>query len=86
MQGTPSHSIRIRVDQVERLIMFDYEPGSDDALFDICDNEGHILKTGDVHGPVTQVQLTDVLGDELILMVLDGESSMVRSLDLRMAV
>lgn len=35
--------IRLRVDQLERLLMFDYEPGTQDALFDICDQHGHIV-------------------------------------------
>lgn len=65
--------------------MFDYEPGAPDALFDICDVNGHVLKTGGVTGPVTQVRLTDVNGDDLILMVLDGETSTVRPIHLRQA-
>lgn len=84
--GNPgTHSIRIRIDQIERMLMFDYEPGSEDALFDICDHQGHILKTGEIRGPVTQVRLTDVHGDDLILMVLDGESSTVRNIHLSKA-
>ncbi len=83
MSSQHTHEIRIRIDQIERLLMFDYEPGTEDALFDICDQQGHILKTGEVHGPVTQVRLTDVHGDDLILMVLDGETSTVRPIQLR---
>lgn len=77
------HQIRIRVNDIERLLMFDYEPGTEDALFDICDHNGHILKTGEVTGPVTSVRLKDVQGDDLILMVLDGEVSTVRPIHLR---
>lgn len=85
MHSNEAHEIRIRVDQIERLLMFDYEPGSEDALFDICDKHGHILKTGGIKGPVTQVRLMDVDGDDLILMVLDGESSTVRPIQLNKA-
>jgi hypothetical protein len=56
--------IRLRVDQIERLLMFDYEPGSDDALFDICDRNGRIVKTGEVSGPETRVRITDLDGEE----------------------
>lgn len=83
MSNQNPHEIRVRIDQIERLLMFDYEPGTEDALFDICDQQGHILKSGEVRGPVTQVRLTDVYGDDLILMVLDGESSSVRPIHLR---
>ena len=82
-QGTSD--IQIRIDQIERLLMFDYEPGTADALFDICDTHGHILKSGTVQGPVTKVVLSDVRGEELILMVLDGETSTVRPLHLQKA-
>lgn len=85
MAPIPLHKVHIRIDQLERLLMFDYEPGSEEALFDICDPEGNILKTGPVQGPVTHVQLTDVNGENLILMVLDGEVSTVRPIDLRKA-
>ncbi len=82
-QGTSD--IQIRIDQIERLLMFDYEPGTEDALFDICDTHGHILKSGTVQGPVTEVVLSDVRGEELILMVLDGEFSTVRPIHFQKA-
>ncbi|MEZ4757902.1 MAG: hypothetical protein R2817_13825 [Flavobacteriales bacterium] len=75
--------IRLRIDQLERLLMFDYEPGCEDALFDICDDRGNILKTGEVNGPVTRVRVTDLQGEDFYLMVLDGESSMVQPFQLR---
>ena len=77
------HEIRVRIDQLERLLMFDYEPGTQDALFDICDSQGHIVKTGDVRGPVTRVRITDLKGQDYYLMVLDGEISTVQPFQLR---
>jgi hypothetical protein len=78
-------TIRLRIDQLERLLMFDYDPQSPDALFDICDSYGHILKTGEVTGPVTHVRLTGLQGEDLILMVMDGEFSTVQPIHLRKA-
>lgn len=75
--------IRVRIDQIERLLMFDYEPGTADALFDICDAHGRIVKTGEVNGPVTRVRITDLDGEEYYLMVLDGETSTVKPFQLR---
>jgi hypothetical protein len=75
--------IRVRIDQIERLLMFDYEPGTQDALFDICDQHGHIVKTGEVSGPETRVRITDLDGEEYYLMVLDGEVSTVKPFQLR---
>ncbi|MEO8589540.1 MAG: hypothetical protein ABI432_09240 [Flavobacteriales bacterium] len=85
MEQEPHH-IRLRIDQIERLLMFDYEPGSQDALFDICDSDGRIVKTGEVSGPETRVRITDLDGEEYYLMVLDGELSTVKPFQLRRAV
>ena len=81
-----ANHIRVRIDQIERLLMFDYEPGSQEALFDICDSQGHIVKTGEVNGPVTRVRITDLEGEEYYLMVLDGEVSTVKPFQLLKAV
>ena len=83
--SSPSRQIRLRVDQLERLLMFDYEPGTEGALYDICDPDGHIVKTGDIRGRQTRVRLTDLNGGEFFLMVLDGEMSTVKPFRLRKA-
>jgi hypothetical protein len=85
MSAPGSLTIRIRIDQLERLLMFDYDPSSPDAMFDICDADGHILRTGEVTGPVTHVRLTGLNGEDLVLMVLDGELSVVQPIHLRKA-
>ena len=77
--------LRIRVDQLEKLLMFDYEPGSEDALFDICDGAGRIVRTGEIRGPITRVRLTGLSGEEYYLMVLDGDRSAVAPFQLRRA-
>lgn len=80
---TPRYELRLRIDQVERLLMFDYEPGTEGALFDILDANGSIVKSGDVHGPMTRVRITDLDGEDYYLMVLDGEASTVQPFQLR---
>lgn len=83
---TPDTELRVRIDKLEQLLMFDYEPGTEDALFDLCTSDGHIVKTGEVKGPVTRIRLTDMEHNELVLMVLDGERSVVHPIQLRKAV
>ena len=79
------HEIRIRIDQLERLLMFDYDPDTEGALFDICDANGRIVKTGEIAGRQTRVRITDLDGDEYYLMVLDGGLSVVKPFQLRRA-
>lgn len=76
------YELRVRIDQIERLLMFDYEPGTEGALFDILDADGHIVKTGDIRGPVTRVRITDLQGQDFYLMVLDGETSAIQPFQL----
>lgn len=87
MGNRPQHTeLKIRIDKVEQLLMFDYEPGHEDALFDLCTSDGHIVKTGDIKGPVTSIRLTDVQDQDLVLMVLDGDLSVMHPVHLRKAV
>lgn len=85
-KGKTTTELRIRVDKIEQFLMFDYEPGTEDALFDLCTHDGHILKTGDIKGPITRIRLTDIRDRELVLMVLDGDQSVVQPVHLRKAV
>jgi hypothetical protein len=85
-RGSPTRELKVRIDRIEQLLMFDYEPGTEDALFDLCTSDGHILRTGEVKGPVTEVRLAGVKDHELVLMVLDGDRSVVHPIHLRKAV
>lgn len=85
-KGKPTTELKVRIDRIEQLLMFDYEPGNEDALFDLCNSDGHILRTGDIKGPVTRVRLTDIHDQELVLMVLDGDRSVLQPIHLRKAV
>ncbi len=77
--------LRVRIDELEQLLMFDYDASTQDALFDIVDASGRIVKTGDVQGPVTRVRITDLDGRAYFLMVLDGELSVIEPIQLRKA-
>lgn len=83
MSALQPFGVHLRIDQAERLLMLDYEPGTAGALFDILDPHGNIVKTGHVRGPVTRVRITDLDGEEYIIMVLDGENSMMQPFQLR---
>ena len=70
---------------IRNTLTADKNESRQDALFDICDQQGHIVKTGEVEGPVTRVRITDLQGEEYYLMVLDGELSTVKPFQLRKA-
>ncbi len=84
-KGNSTRTLHVRINQIEQLLMFDYEPGCEGAVFDLCTRDGHIVKTGDITRPVTEVPLSDVHDLELVLMVLDGDCSVVHPVHLRKA-
>lgn len=54
-------------------IEISYTPKTDRTLFDICDLNGRILKTGGISNSQTQVDVSDLFEDQYILLVLDGD-------------
>lgn len=54
-------------------IEISYTPKTDRTLFDICDLNGRILKTGGISDAYTRVDVSDLYEDQYILLVLDGD-------------
>jgi hypothetical protein len=54
-------------------IEISYTPKTDRTLYDICDLNGRILKTGGISDSKTQVDVSDLHEDQYILLVLDGD-------------
>lgn len=50
-----------------------YTPRTDRTLFDICDINGRIIKTGHIHAKDTKVELQELENDNYILLILDGD-------------
>lgn len=65
--------LRVEVSDDQRFLEIDYRPGSGEALYDICDTNGRILKTGKIKGRGLKVAITDLLSSAYVLLVLDGD-------------
>jgi hypothetical protein len=50
-----------------------YTPKTERTLFDICDLNGRILKTGGITKANTSVDVSDLYDDQYILLILDGD-------------
>ncbi len=61
--------MRINGDEME----LDYTPKTNRTLFDICDVNGRILKTGQILKKLTTVLLNELDNDNYILLILDGD-------------
>lgn len=50
-----------------------YTPQTDRTLFDICDINGRIIKTGQINEKETKVDIPELENDNYILLILDGD-------------
>jgi hypothetical protein len=81
----PVHGPGLRLEQQGEMLTLRYTPNSGEALFDICDRAGHILKSGGITGLETRIRIAELMGEELYVMILDGDESTVKPLSLRKA-
>lgn len=73
----PARQFHIHIDHAVLTLEFDHAPGTEGALYDICDAAGHVLKYGGITGRRTSVRLDGIHGGELILRVLQGDHATV---------
>ncbi|MEO8067706.1 MAG: hypothetical protein ABI599_08455 [Flavobacteriales bacterium] len=83
--ATNNRGAGLRFEQHGEMLTLRYTPNSGEALFDICDQAGHILKSGGITGLETRIRIAELMGEELYVMVLDGDESTVKPLSLRKA-
>ena len=51
----------------------EYQPATDRTLYDVCDLNGRIIKTGTIRNKITEVDTSDLSGSHYILLILDGD-------------
>jgi hypothetical protein len=66
--------LRIQLTDDQRYLEVDYRPGTHDALYDICDTNGRIIKTGKMNGNRIKIAVSDLISSAYVLLVLDGEN------------
>lgn len=69
MQNTTNPlELRVRVDKLEQVLMFDYEPGTGDRLFGLFDPDGNPVLLEQANGPITHIRVLDMDGTSLASM------------------
>ncbi len=82
MLGT-EEQIQINGDPSSGVIELNYTPKTTRTLFDICDLNGRILKTGKITHENTAIELSDLSEEShFIILVLDGDRVCSRKLQL----
>ena len=75
----------IKLDPRASTLTFSYAPKTDRALFDICDLNGRILKTGEIADDATKVKVAELHEDQYILLVLDGDEAASKRFEIKRA-
>jgi len=75
----------IKLDPRAVTLTFTYSPKTTRALFDICDLNGRILKTGEIAEQDTKVKVAELHEDQYILLVLDGDEAASKRFEIKRA-
>lgn len=65
--------LNIRLTEDQHFLEIEYKTGNKDALYDICDINGRIIKTGKIERRSMRVAVNDLLDSAYVFLVLDGE-------------
>jgi len=77
--------VMIKLDPRANTLTFSYAPKTTRALFDICDLNGRILKTGEIAEVDTKVLVSELHEDQYILLVLDGDEAASKRFEIKRA-
>jgi hypothetical protein len=65
--------LKLEVNNDQGYLEVDYRPSSEGALYDICDTNGKIIKTGKLDGKRLRVGINDLISSAYIFLILDGK-------------
>ena len=75
--------IIIQKDLNEQILQVWYEPRSERSIYDICDINGSVIKTGSLQEDGTRVDISELEKSEYLLLILDGEDILKRKISLK---
>ena len=65
--------LQVKIDQNNSELSLRFNSETERTIYDICDVNGRILKTGKVSDESTTVDLSKLPSDRYILLILDGD-------------
>ena len=65
--------LRLKLSSDQKILEVSYSPTSEKPLFDICDLDGRVLKTGIVSANSLKIKVSDLIDEMYILLILDGD-------------
>jgi len=65
--------LRLKLSPDQKVLEVNYRPTSEKPLFDICDLEGRVIKSGIVSANGLNIKVSDLINEIYVLLILDGE-------------
>jgi len=66
-------TIKIQFDESNLSMIVEYQPATERTLYDVCDLNGRIVKTGTIEEKITKIDTSDLSAMHYILLILDGD-------------
>lgn len=73
MRSQRMEELTVQADREEELLRVWYQPRTSHSIYDVCDTNGTVLKTGQMESEGARIDISDLPGKEYLLLVLDGD-------------
>ena len=65
--------VKCHVSYCKSQLYIEYLPQTSRTVFDVCDENGRIIKTGSINDFETKIEITDLANSKYVLLILDGD-------------
>ena len=65
--------LEVKVDTSSNRMVIHYAPRTERTLYDLCDMNGRVLKTGVINATETILELNGLKGTKFVMLVVDGD-------------
>ncbi len=69
----PDDLVKVHVSYCKTKLYVEYLPQTSRTIFDVCDENGRIIKNGWINDFETKIEISDLENKKYVLLVLDGD-------------
>ena len=74
--------LSLKKDGGDQILKVWYKPQTSHSIYDICDADGSVIKTGQMQAEGASIDISDLQKNEYLLMILDGDDVVKRRIRL----
>lgn len=65
--------MNVQIDTASRRIVLQYTPKTDRTIYDLCDLNGRVIKTGAIEEEETILDISDLNARGYVMLIVDGD-------------